>query len=251
MRIKYFLSLVLLIISITQLDAQFTKGDKIVGASLANAFFNTGTADQTVTSIGSVTAKVSGFGISLTPSLAWFVSDKTAVGVMVNINPTGDKTTYEGNNGSTFQKDKSNTSNIGIGGFIRTYFGDANTLLPFGQININGGISNLKKEGFLYLGTTPSVNKETYTIKSSGGTFFNTGVNAGLTKMIGEKAGLDFFIGYAFSKTKNTIKKIKLIDDGNNGSIDRTEENETTTRSTSHGFQLGIGFQIFLSGKKK
>lgn len=234
-----------------QLKAQFTKGDKIIGASLASAFFNTGTADQTVTSIGSVTAKISGFAVSFSPSLGWFISDKTAVGVMLNINPAGDKATYEGNNGSTFQKDKSNTLNLGIGGFIRNYFGNSTSLLPFSQFNINGGISNLKREGFLYLGTSPSVDKEMYTTKSSGGTFFNAGINAGFTKMIGENAGLDFFIGYTFTKTKNTIKKIKLIDENNDGSINITEENETTTRLTNHGFQLGIGFQIFLTAKKK
>jgi hypothetical protein len=234
-----------------QLNAQFTKGDKIVGASLASAFFNTGTAEQSVTSIGSVTAKISGFGISFSPSLGWFISEKTAVGVMVNINSIEDKAAYQGNNGYTFQKDKSNTSNIGIGGFVRNYFGNSGSLLPFGQLNINGGISNLKKEGFLYLGASPVVDKETYTTKSSGGTFFNAGVNAGFTKMIGENAGLDFFLGYTFSKTKNTIKKIKLIDENNDGSINITEENETTTRLTNHGFQFGIGFQIFLTAKKK
>jgi hypothetical protein len=251
MQLKHTLIIALLLISMHQLNAQFTKGDKIVGASLASGFFNTGTADQAVTSIGSITAKVSGFGISFSPSLGWFASEKTAVGAMLNINPSGDKTTYEGNNGSTFQKDKSNIFNIGIGGFVRNYFGNSGSLLPFGQLNINGGISNLKKEGFLYLGASPAVDKETYTTKSSGGTFFSAGLNAGFTKMTGDNAGLDFFIGYTFSKNKNTIKKIKLVDENNDGSINRTEENETTTRLTNHGFQLGIGFQIFLTRKKK
>jgi hypothetical protein len=251
MRLKYTLLMALLVVSIPKLNAQFTKGDKIVGTSLASVFYNTGTADQTVTSIGSVISKISGFGISLSPSLGWFISEKAAVGATLNINPTGEKTTYEGNNGSTFQKDKSNTSNIGIGVFVRNYWGNSGSLLPFGQFIINGGISNLKKEGFLYIGSSPTVNKETYTTKSSGGTFFNAGVNTGFTKMIGENAGLDFFIGYTFSKTKNTIKKINLIDENNDGSINITEENETTTRVTNHGFQLGIGFQIFLKAKKK
>jgi hypothetical protein len=68
--------------------------------------------------------------------------------------------------------------------------------------------------------------------------------------MVGDLTGLDFYIGYNFSYNKNTLKKTTLRDDGNNGTIDSRGENETTTKFTNHGFLLGVGFQVFLKGKK-
>jgi len=230
--------------------AQFTKGDRMVGASVASIFFNSGTADITVAQIGSNTSLVKNYGVSIAPSLGWFVSSKTAVGATLSINPNGQKTTYE-QNGSTYQSDKSNGLNIGIGGFVRNYFSDKSSLLPFGQISINGGISNLKTEGFFYGGSGPTAYKTSYTGNSTGGFFANATFSGGFTKMTGENAGLDFYIGYSYSYNKNTFKKTTLRDNGNDGTVDERGENETTTKFTNNGFILGVGFQIFLRGKKK
>ena len=230
--------------------AQFTKGDKMAGASVASIFFNSGNADITVASIGNNISKVTNYGISITPSIGWFISEKTAVGATLNLNPNGQKTTYE-QNGSTYQSDKSNGFNIGLGGFVRNYFSDKSSLLPFGQFSLNGGVSNLKTEGFFYGGSGASAYKQTYSGNSSGGFFANASFSAGLTKMMGENAGLDFYIGYNFSYNKNTFKRTTLRDDGNDGTIDSRGENETTTKFTNHGFVLGVGFQVFLRGSKK
>ena len=68
--------------------------------------------------------------------------------------------------------------------------------------------------------------------------------------MVGDYTGLDLFAGYNFSTSKNTFKTTRLRDDGNNGSIEVRSENNTETNYTSHGFVLGVGFQVFLKGKK-
>ncbi|MEO6612049.1 MAG: hypothetical protein ABIN52_07740 [Chitinophagaceae bacterium] len=229
--------------------AQFSKGDRMVGASVASIFYNSGSADITVASIGSNKSVNTSYGINIMPSLGWFISGKTVVGATLNINPNGQKVTYE-QNGTTYQSDKSNGFNIGIGGFVRNYFSDKSSLLPFGQISLNGGYSSQKTEGFFYGGSSPAY-KITYTGDSNGGSFMNAAFSAGVTKMMGENAGLDFYIGYNFSYNKNVFKKTTLRDNGNDGSIDERGENETTTKFTNHGFSLGIGFQIFLRGKKK
>lgn len=232
------------------LNAQFKKGDKMTGASIGSVFFNAGTADINVATIGSTTSKISRYGIHITPSLGWFISDQTAAGFTFNLNPTGDKTTYE-TGGSTYQKDKSTNFNIGLGGFARHYFGTASSLLPFGQVSLNAGLSNTKTEGFFYGGTGPTAYKETYEGKSSGGLFINGTFTGGFTKMVNDDTGLDFYIGYNFSYNKNVFTRTILRDNGNNGSIDERKENETTTKFTSNGVLLGVGFQVFLQGKKR
>ena len=250
MRQKTSLFCLFLMLNSIAINAQFAKGDKMVGASVASIFFNSGNADFSTVSIGNSTSKITSYGVSITPSMGWFISDKTVIGATLNINPNGQKTTYE-QNGSTYQSDKSNGFNIGIGGFARNYFSGNKSMSPFGQVSLNAGISNLKTEGFLYVGSGPSGYKQTYSGNSSGGFFANATFTAGFTKMMGESAGLDFYIGYNYSYNKNTFKRTTLRDNGNNGTIDERGENETTTKFTNHGFAFGVGFQVFLKGKKK
>lgn len=227
-------------------NAQFKKGMRIVGTNIGSVLFNSGSADITVTSIGSNTSKITNYNVSINPMLGWFISDKTVVGATLNINPNGQKTTYE-QGGTTYQSDKSHGYNIGAGGFVRNYFNGKNSMMPFGQISLNGGLSNLKTEGFFY----GSTYKQTYTGNSNGGAFVNASFTLGFTKMLGENVGLDLYAGYIFSYNKNTFKKTTLKDVGNNGTIDERAENETITKFTNHGFTLGLGFQVFLNGKKK
>lgn len=221
----------------------------MAGSSVGSVLFNSGSSDITVVSIGSNTSKITSYDARINPSLGWFVSDNTVVGIMLNINPNGQKTSYE-QNGSTYQSDKNNSFNIGIGGFARNYFSGNGSLLPFGQVSLNGGISSLKTEGFFYGGSGSSAYKQTYDGNSSGGFFANAAFTGGFTKLVGENAGLDFYIGYNYSYNKNTFKRTTLRDDGIDGSIDTRAENETTTKFTNHGFTIGAGFQIFLRGKK-
>ena len=68
--------------------------------------------------------------------------------------------------------------------------------------------------------------------------------------MLGENAGLDFYAGYTYTYNNNSFKKTTLRDNMINGTIDERGENETTVKFTNHGFMLGVGFQIFLRGKK-
>ena len=93
--------------------------------------------------------------------------------------------------------------------------------------------------------------KTTYNGNSTGGGYLNSTFTVGLTKMINETAGLDFYVGYTYSYNKNTFKKTTLKDIGNDGSIDERGENETTTKFTNNGLLAGVGFQLFLRGKKK
>ena len=181
--------------------------------------------------------------------MGWFISDKTAAGVSLSVNPLNTKTTYEAN-GNTFQQDKSNTFNIGIGGFARNYFNASSSFMPFGQFSTNLGISSAKTSGFFYGGSGPTAYKTTYDGKSSGGFFANISLSLGMTKLLSPHTGLDIFAGYTFSYNKTTFKTTTQRDDGNNGSIDLTTVSEPTTKFTNHGVMLGVGFQIFLDQGK-
>ncbi|MBI5856410.1 MAG: hypothetical protein HZB42_02070 [Sphingobacteriales bacterium] len=249
MQKKTGLPLYLLLIFSIPAGAQLKKGNMMAGANVGSVLFNSGSADITVAQIGSNTSKITSYNVSIGPSLGWFISDNTVVGAALNINPYSNKTTYE-QSGSTYQSDKNTNFNIGLGGFARHYFGSPGSMMPFGQLGLNFGISTLKTEGFFYGGSGPTAYKISYDGSSNGGFFANSTFQFGFTKMVGDLTGLDFYIGYNFSYNKNTFKKTTLRDDGNDGSIDSRGENETTSKFTNHGFLLGVGFQVFLKGKK-
>lgn len=248
MRIKSFLAVSAAFCCLTA-AGQFKKGDRVIGASVASLVFNSGTSDITVASIGSNTSLIKNHNILINPSMGWFMGEHSVVGIQLTLNPYGGKTSYE-QNGSTYQSDKSNSYNVGIGGYFRQYL-KGKELLPFVQLGLNGGLSNLKTEGFFYGGSGPTAYKISYDGNSTGGGYFNAAFTAGVTKMINETAGLDFYIGYTYSYNKNTFKKTTLRDTGNDGTIDERLENETTTKYTNNGLMAGVGFQIFLRGKKK
>ena len=122
--------------------------------------------------------------------------------------------------------------------------------IGFGQFGFNLGINSLKTEGFFYGGSGTTAYKSSYEGSASGGFFANTSLQGGFTRMVGENAGLDFTLGYIYAYNKNTFDKTTLRDNGNDGTIEETLKNETTTKYSNHGFFLNLGFQVFLRKKK-
>ena len=242
---KKFFIIGLLLVSIT-MNAQFKKGMRMVGASVGSGFFNSGKSDYSYPPPTTGYASNSNnFGIMFNPSMGWFISDNTAIGALLNFGYNHQKTFSEAS-GTTYKKDISNSFNIGIGGFARNYFKSSGTMMPFGQFNLNFGIGSSSNNGFYFINS----DKGTYDGKSSGDFFINTGIALGLTKMLNEHTGLDFFVGYSYSYNKRTMKTTTLTDFNNNGSVDQTSVSEPTLKFTNHGVTIGVGFQVFLDKGK-
>ncbi len=245
-KLTAFIAAILLTVTVS---AQFKKGTRMPGMTVGSILFNSGSADITypAPTLG-ITSKTTSFSAAVSPSMGWFISEHTVLGVALNINPSTIKTTYEGSNGNTFQQDKATAFNIGIGGFARNYFSSASSFIPFGQFGLNAGISNRNTDGFFI--ASSNAYKDSYDGKSSGGFFVNAALSLGATKLLTPHTGLDFYAGYNFSYNKNTYKTTTLRDIDNNGSIETTSVNEPTTKFTNHGFMIGIGFQVFLDPRK-
>jgi hypothetical protein len=242
---KIYSIIVLLLVSIT-INAQFKKGMRMVGAGIGNAFYNSGKSDYSYPApTTGYTSNSNSFGITLNPSMGWFISDNTAIGALLNLGYTHQKT-FNTSTGTTYKKDISNSFDIGIGGFARNYFKSSGTMIPFGQFNLNLGIGSSGNNGFYFVNT----DKNTYDGNSSGDFFINSGIILGLTKMLNDHTGLDFFAGYTYSYSERSFKTTTLTDLGNNGSVDQTAVSESTLKFTNHGVAIGVGFQIFLDKRK-
>jgi hypothetical protein len=230
----------------TPLSAQFSKGMRMPGFTIGTAFFNSGTTEYTPISSNTTgyTSNVNKGGLSLAPSLGWFVREDWVVGGQLIAGYTNDNTVDDQNN-VTFRKNVYKTFNAGLGVFTRKYFLTGKSLIPFVQLNAAGGSGSSKSNGFLYATNY----KQTYTGRSSGDFFASGGLNAGVTKMLGDHIGLDLYAGYLYSYQKSTFKTLSERDVDFNGTIDERITEEITTKKTNHGFSLGAGLQIFL-GKR-
>ena len=71
--------------------AQFKKGDKMVGTSVASIFFNSGGSDVSFPQVRGYSSKTNSFGIRIEPAFGWFISEKTVIGTSLNINPSSQK----------------------------------------------------------------------------------------------------------------------------------------------------------------
>lgn len=244
MRLKSLLFFACMIIVLPALRAQFKRGDKMVGTSIASAFVNSGNSDVSFDGFPGYSSKTSGYGLRIEPTVGWFFTEQTAAGLTLTINPSGEKYRYE-DDGTTFQEDKLSVFNIGLGIFARNYFTSTGNFKPFAQAGINGGVSIRRTDGFRYY-SSPTDYKETYDGKSTDGLFLNASLQAGMTKMLGENAGLDIFLGYSFSHNKNSMRTVTSTDLDIDGDIDFTSTNEPTVKFNNHNFIIGVGIQIFL-----
>jgi hypothetical protein len=247
---KILLFLLVILFADSHNFAQFKKGMRMVGADLGSVFFTAGSSDVSYPApTTGYTAHTTQFGLNIDPTIGWFISGHSAAGFSLFLNPTSNKTDYVAG-GSTFQQDKLSGLNLGIGGFVRDYFKSSSSFMPFGQVGLNLGISNQKSSGFFYGGKDSTVYKITYDGKSSGGFYANAAIRVGLTKLLSPHTGLDISAGYTFSYSKNVYKTTTLRDNGNNGTIDLTSISNPTTKFTSNGVVLSVGFQVFLDPRK-
>jgi hypothetical protein len=229
-------------------NAQFTKGDKMVGASVGSAFFNSTSADQS-TSLASLTISNDDFGISFNPTIGWFINENVAIGLRPSFGYSKKKLLGK-SSGSTYLKDETSQYSFSVGGFSRYYFsGTSIKTRFFGQYDLSLGISGSKTDGFQYESLGSFVDRSS--LKSSGDFFANTGLSLGVSKFLSKKTSLDFYIGYTFSYTKSNPKGTFIRDYTDPAVGDVTQKPDYTQKLTGNNVVLGVGFQVFLEKKKK
>ena len=196
---------------------QFQKGMRMTGGSLGAALFNSGKTDYTsgAPNTNGYTSKTQSAGIDLAPNLGWFLSDNTVLGGRIIFGYQYEKVSDE-SNGVTFRRNNYHDLNARLGVFLRRYVGGSGGLLPYAQVDVDGGIGSSDSEGFFY----GSNYRENYKGKSSGNYLANAGVAFGFTKLLTERAGIDVQAGYLFSYAKKTYTTDSFRDIDSDGTID-------------------------------
>lgn len=243
---RFSLFILLFVFVTLSASAQFTKGQLMPGITAGSVFFNSGKTEYTAPApTTGYTSSSNSAGFSLAPSLGWFISNRTVVGGRINANFLYEKY-IDASNNVTFRKREDRTTQWGLGGFIRNYFTETGRLLPFAQLGVDGGIGMAKTEGFNYTSTY----RDQYKGKSKNSYFFNTGVSAGVTRMLGAQVGLDVAFGYTFSYKRQKFETTTNRDADIDGTIDEVIVSNITTATHNHGFSISAGLQVFLGRKK-
>lgn len=229
----------------TAANAQFKKGQLMPGITVGSIFFNSGkTTYSAPPPTNGYTSNTNSVGINLTPSLGWFITDRTVVGGRLSANYRYDKYVDASNN-VTFRKKEDRITQWGLGAFVRNYFSQAGRFIPFGQLAADGGLGSARTEGFNYT----SSYRESYKGKSGSSSFFNAGVSVGVTRLLSDQVGLDLAVGYTFSHTQQKFTTDTFRDVGIDGTIDETLKSEVSTRMNNHGVTLAMGIQVFIGRK--
>lgn len=141
--------------------AQLQKGNKILGGTL-NYSTSTNTSDNSGVAGGS-TSKTN--NLTVNPRLGFFVSDRTVVGLMFDINSYSNETTNLGGFEYNYE-----SSRFGFGPFVRRYFPVKDWVAFYGHADMNYSFGELKQT----YSNSPSQNYERST------NTFNLGAALGL-----------------------------------------------------------------------
>lgn len=225
--------------------SQFAKGTWVPGLQLGGMLFESGTKEYTAPPpTGSYTSSVNSLGIQVSPSLGYFISDKTMLGARLLAEFQYDKY-IDATNNVTFRKKEDIVGRYGLGIFARQYLYNTGKFLPWGQVNVNAGIGTMKVEGFSYTNDY----RESYKGKGSGNFFISAGLQAGLTYMMNDHVGFDMSAGYLFTREKQKTHTDTYRDVGVDGNIDEHLVADIDTKSKVHGLSVSLGFVVFLKKK--
>ena len=228
--------------------AQFQKGTKMVGASVATALAGAETMDYSGPNTLHSTSNHTRFSLEMSPTIGWFLNDHFAVGAALLVNHSSLKI-RRSVGGVTDKKDNTSYTDAGVGAFARYYLTIASSVKPFLHAYVNGGAGSMRFDGIYYTNGIGGTDKSSYDGKSDGRIFYNAGLNGGITKMFSPAVGLDIFIGYGYSHTKTTMKTTQMMDYGNPMIADTKSEYEEDQVFSRHAMNIGIGFQVFLNKK--
>jgi len=78
------------------LHAQFKKGMRMVNATFSTIVYKTGNAIVSFPPpTQGYTRKETSFAANIIPMIGWFISDNTAIGISLDVNPDVIKSTFE------------------------------------------------------------------------------------------------------------------------------------------------------------
>jgi hypothetical protein len=225
--------------------AQFKKGDRLIGSTIGTTSYGSGNTDFTSSGRYGSTLHTKNFSVNLSPLAGIFITDNAVIGGSLLFQVSRQKASNS-TSGTIYKRDNANVTDAGAGFFFRQYLKGSASLRPFAHIYLNAGSGKVTGNGVYYYNYQTTTATESYDTYTSGRFFINTGINAGVTKMIAPGIGIDAFIGYGFSSTDFKSITDGRVDYASAAIPDETYHRETGQHYSGSSLNLGIGVQVFL-----
>ena len=218
------------------LFSQNKKGNFLIGTDIGGANLNFSSSQYSYPPDPTIFKdKSTAFGITVDPSIGYFLSDSIVAGAFLNLyfsSGTDDSSTTGSPATSTGTSSELGAS---LGPYLRIYFGDNNGKgMPY--IQFTAGINILPFYSYKY---TPSSGVG-YSYKYDSYSSWNAGVEIGYEHYLNPHVGIEYYIGYGYSHVKQVTH-----DEYTNGAI-----YSDASENSSHGISFGVGLQIHLGGGK-
>jgi hypothetical protein len=214
--------------------SQNKKGNLFLGSYIGGTGLSFSTTDySTAGSPGISTYKGSGFNIGVGPMIGYYFTDTIVGGASLDLYFTSSKSDSSISTSTATATDKASYIGTDIGPFLRIYFGDNNGKgMPFVQFDAGIFFYPLYTETY-----TPS-SGSAYTYKLDSYSSWNVGVKLGYEHYINPFIGIEYYVGYEYSHSKQTY------------TYDYVTGTDYTYSSngSNNGINFGVGLQIHLGG---
>jgi hypothetical protein len=235
--------LLLFCLCFTAARAQFQKGNRMIGASIGSGNYLTGTTNFTYPNTQGYKASSNQFSLSVTPTYGIFLSPSLVIGGSINLATSYERIDNKSLRDTTFSSSRASNTDLGLGVFARYFLSAEGKGFPWLQLFVNGGTGFGKTSGFSFGSDATGAYRDSYTGKTAGRFFFNTGLNLGYTRMLNPGLGLEAFAGYQYSITRFTNETASVRQ---YASSTVTQEFQPTQRFAGGGVNFGLGLQVYL-----
>ena len=233
---KKFILFLLATLLTTFLFTQNKKGNLLVGVNIggASASFD---KNESYTSGSPVISKsdITGFNISIDPSVGYYVSDNIVIGTSLGLGFSSSKNENSSSGSTMTSVNKSHTMYVSLSPFGKFYFGgNRGKGMPFTEVN--AGINFYPA----YKGTSTFSNGG-YEFSYDSYNSWNASIGIGYEHFINEVIGIQYFLGYNYS-----YSKYDTFFDYSSG----TDYTYTNKNNLSY-INFGVGLEIHLVCSKK
>lgn len=222
-------------ISLLSAFSQVEKGTKLVGVGLGSISYTNSDSKTTYSNTPTVyNSDGNSFSISINPNVAWFISERLAVGAGVSVSFYSSKSKSSNTGSTTTSESKYTQPSFYIGPLARYYFGGSSKGMPFAQANFEFGIYGGKSESKTSLGSS----SETKT-KPKGD--WNAGAAVGYEHFINQNIGLYASVGFNYGKSKTSYEYRPSTGTGY----------DYTSEYSRFYIPVNVGLQVHIPGKNK
>ncbi|MBN1938748.1 MAG: outer membrane beta-barrel protein [Candidatus Aminicenantes bacterium] len=211
---------------------QNKKGNLLIGTSIGSAGLSFGSSESgSSSSTNRSESESSGYSFGIGPTIGYFFTDKFVAGAYLGVGFNSNRSSNTQTESDYESKSNSHSVYLSLGPFVRYYLGAPNAKrMPY----IHAYISTSLYPSYGGHYETNSGYEYDYGYESYS--YWGGGVQLGYEHFVNSAIGLQYYVGYSFSRYSYEYKY----------EYPDRDDQLSEYKSTSNGLTVGVGIQIHL-----